>query len=67
MTTERRPSDTHPIDRRELLEQLRQDGKVVTCPGCSGDGLVSPRIAERLLRALPVPEDRPTMPDLENP
>lgn len=68
MSEERRPSDTHPIDRRQLLEQMRDVGAAETCPACAGDGIVSPRVAARVRLALPVsPSDRPTLPDATEP
>ena len=63
MTEERKPSDTHPIDR--LLAALVDRGEAEVCPACTGDGYVSPRLAARVRTALPVPGDRPTLPDLE--
>lgn len=61
----RRPSDTHPIDRRALLEQMVATGHAVVCPACGGDGAVSPRIAARIRPAMPpIPQERATLPEL---
>lgn len=66
MTEPRRPSsDTVPIDRRSLLEQMVATGHAVVCPACGGDGAISPKMAARVKRALPAKQDeRPTLPEL---
>lgn len=66
MTEPRRPSsDTVPIDRRALLEQMAERGEAEPCPACATDGYVSPRVAKRVRAALPVTSsDRPTLPEL---
>lgn len=61
----RRPSDTLEIDRRALLEAMLEQGTVVFCPTCGGDGIVAPRVADRARLAVPpAPRDRETVPEI---
>jgi hypothetical protein len=64
LTPPKRPSsDTAPIDREALFDELEARGEVVRCP-CCHVGRISPRLAARVELALPkVDRDAPTPPE----